>query len=244
MKRALSRVLAVLLVALASTLPVPAQAETAVDLQLVLAVDASGSVNETRFEMQKQGYVAAFRHPEVLRAIRSGPLQQIAVTMIQWTGPEMQTIIVPWTLIKDAATAHQFANAIEAAPRRLFAGGTSISGAIDFASGLFAGSGFKSALKVIDVSGDGPNNRGHSVVQARDRAVASGIKINGLPILALVPDLDDYYHKFVIGGPGSFMLPAASYEAFPDAVRKKLVLEISDNRLGLTPVPTAVKPRR
>src|SRR5262245_54318132 len=110
-----------------------APAQTAVDLQLVLAVDASGSVNDVRFELQKQGYAAAFRHPRVLSAIRQGAQQAIAVTMTQWTGPSLQVQVVPWTLLKDQATVLAFAGAIEKAPRELFSGGTSISGAIDHA---------------------------------------------------------------------------------------------------------------
>ena len=107
------------------------RADTTVDLQLVLAVDASGSVNEARFELQKQGYAAAFRNPQVLRAIRSGATRAIAVTMMQWTGYTLQVQVIPWTLIKDEASAHAFAEAIAKAPRQLFSGGTSLSGAID-----------------------------------------------------------------------------------------------------------------
>ena len=119
----------------------PAAAQTAVDLQLVLAVDASGSVSEQRFELQKQGYVAAFRSPLLLRAVRSGGRQAIAVTMVQWTGPAMQVEVVPWRLVDDEASMLALAAAIEAVPRQLFGGGTSISGAIDHAMMLFPRSG-------------------------------------------------------------------------------------------------------
>src|SRR5215475_13625314 len=118
-------------------------AQTAVDLQLVLAVDASGSVDQRRFELQQQGYVAAFHDARVLRAIQSGATQAIAVTMVQWTGPALQLQVIPWTLIKDAATAHAVADAIEATPRQLFSGGTSISGAIDYAVPLLLESPFQ-----------------------------------------------------------------------------------------------------
>ena len=182
-------------------LTLPARAETAVDVQLVLAVDASGSVNQTRFELQKQGYAAAFRNPRVLNAIRNGSTQAIAVTMVQWTGPSLQVQVVPWTLIKDQATANAFADAIETAPRQLFSGGTSISGAIDYAKTLFPGSAFNGLKRVIDISGDGANNRGRDVVAARDEAVRAGFIINGLPILSLEPYLDRYYYENVIGGP-------------------------------------------
>ena len=205
----------------------PAPAQTAVDLQLVLAVDASGSVNNTRFELQQQGYAAAFRHPRVLQAIRSGALAAIAVTMVQWTGPALQIQVVPWTLLKDQASVLAFAAAIEDAPRQLFSGGTSISGAIDHAMRLLPTSPYQGSKRVIDVSGDGSNNRGRPVTDARDDAVRAGVVINGLPILSLEPYLDKYFYDHVIGGPGAFMIPAESYEKFSDAVLRKLVLEIA-----------------
>ena len=210
---------------LASALPARAQTET--DLLLVLAVDASGSVNQTRFELQRHGYADAFRNPRVLSAINSGSTRSIAVTMTQWTGPNLQIQTVPWTLLKDGATVHAFANAIEAAPRELFSGGTSISGAIDHSMRLLPGSPFVGHKQVIDISGDGSNNRGRDVRQARDDAVRAGVVINGLPILSLEPYLDRYYFDHVIGGPGSFMIPAESYETFGAAVLRKLILEIA-----------------
>jgi hypothetical protein len=206
-----------------------AKAQPAVDLQLVLAVDASGSVDQVRFDLQKQGYVAAFRHARVLQAIRSGPNQAIAVTMVQWTGPVLQVQVVGWTSVGDEKTATAFANAIERAPRQLFGGGTSISGAIDYAATLFPLSPFRASRHVIDVSGDGSNNRGRPVTLARDAAIATGIGINGLPILALEPDLDHYYYDNVIGGPGAFVVAARNYETFADAILKKLIMEIAAN---------------
>ncbi len=205
-----------------------AVAQTA-DLQLVLAVDASGSVDQVRFELQKRGYVAAFRHARVLQAIRAGPNRAIAVTMVQWTGPALQVQVVGWALVGDEESAATFADAIERAPRQLFGGGTSISGAIDHAATLFATSPFQASRRVIDVSGDGANNRGRSVTLARDAAVAAGIGINGLPILALEPDLDRYYYENVIGGPGAFVIAAQNYETFADAILKKLIAEIAAN---------------
>jgi hypothetical protein len=219
--------LAAVLLAFASALP--AVAQTAVDLQLVLAVDASGSVDQVRFDLQKRGYVAAFRHDRVLQAIRSGPHQAIAVTMVQWTGPAMQVQVAEWSAVGDEHTATAFAAAIERAPRQLFGGGTSISGAIDHAATLFPRSPFRASRRVIDVSGDGSNNRGRPVTLARDEAIAAGIGINGLPILALEPDLDRYYYDSVIGGPGAFVVPAQSYETFGDAILKKLITEIAAN---------------
>src|SRR5262245_9345031 len=145
---------------LAFSLCTPAFAQTAVDLQLVLAVDASGSVDQRRFELQMQGYVAAFRDPRVLQAIQSGATQAIAITMVQWTGPALQIQVLPWTLINDATTAHAFAAAIVSTPRRLFSGGTSISGAIDFAVPLLQESPFKCTRHLIDISAEGSINRG------------------------------------------------------------------------------------
>jgi hypothetical protein len=213
-------------------LPVPASAQTPVDLQLVLAVDASGSVSHQRFELQKQGYVAAFKHPRVLQAVLSGLNQSIAVTMVQWTGPALQVVAVKWSLIKDAASIGAFADAIDQAPRQLFGGGTSISGAIDTGVALLNDSPYKAARRIIDISGDGPNNRGRSVIQARDEAVAARIGINGLPILALDPTLDTYYEHNVIGGPGAFVVPAKDYETFAEAILKKLITEIAGPKPG------------
>lgn len=215
---------------LGTALAAPAAAQApkeTVDLALVLAVDASGSVNQYRFDLQRDGYVAAFRHPQVIAAITSGPHGAIAVTVMQWTGPAQQVQVVPWTRLGGATAADAFAAAIAEAPRRLFGGGTSLSGAIDTGVALIAQSPFTGLRSVIDVSGDGANNRGRPVAEARDDAVAAGIVVNGLPIVAIEPYLDRYYEANVIGGPGSFMIAAASYEHFADAVRRKLILEIA-----------------
>ncbi len=213
-------------------------AEAEVDLQLVLAVDASGSVNQRRFELQKKGYASAFRSPRVLNAIRSGISQAIAVTMIQWTGPRLQIHVVPWMVVKDEASAEALAAAIETMPRRLFGGGTSISGAIDYARLIvLAQSPFSATRRTIDVSGDGANNIGRPAALARDEAVRDGITINGLPILSVEPDLDHYYFENVIGGPGAIMVPADSYESFAEAILKKLIQEIAVNEPGMDNVP-------
>src|ERR671923_2548198 len=227
---------------LAFSVYTPVCAETAVDLQLVLAVDASGSVDQRRFELQQQGYVAAFRDPRVLHAIQSGAAQAIAVTMVQWTGPELQLQVLPWTLIKDATTAHAFAAAIAATPRQLFSGGTSISGVIDYAVPLLLETQFKGARRVIDISGDGSNNRGRSAASARDDAVRAGIVINGLPILALEPGLDRYFSSNVIGGPGAFVIAAESYETFAEAILKKLIREMAANEQHPHAGPTSTEP--
>jgi uncharacterized protein DUF1194 len=223
---ALRFALALLLACSAYTL---AFAQTAVDLQLVLAVDASGSVDQRRFELQQQGYVAAFRDPRVLQAIQSGSAQAIAVTMVQWTGPELQIQVLPWTLINDATTAQAFAAAIADTPRQLFSGGTSISGAIDFAVPLLQEGQFRGLRRVIDISGDGTNNRGRPAASARDDAMRAGIAINGLPILEREPQLKGYFSEHVIGGPGAFVVAAESYQTFAEAILKKLVREMAAN---------------
>jgi hypothetical protein len=208
----------------------PAQRD--VTVALVLAVDTSGSVSNGRFELQKQGYAAAFRNLQVLNSIRSLATQAIAVTMMQWTGPRLHVVVVDWTLINDKTSAEAFAAAVDAAPRQLFGGGTSISGAIDYSRVLLAGNPFRAARHVIDISGDGSNNSGRSVTQARDEAVADGIGINGLPILTVEPGLDHYYYENVIGGPGAFMIPAENYDTFADAILKKLISEIAGAGTG------------
>lgn len=219
-----------LALALASMLAMPSGAigdTTQVDLQLVLAVDASGSVDASRFELQKQGYAAAFANPRVLEAIHSGPHRAIAVAMMQWTGPTLQAEAVEWTLIDDAASATRFSDAIMTGPRLLFRGGTSISGAIDHAVRLLEHSEFRGERLVIDISGDGANNSGRSSGAARDDAVGRDITINGLPILSLEPDLDTFYRDNVIGGPGSFVIAVDNYNEFAAAILRKLILEIS-----------------
>jgi hypothetical protein len=211
-----------------AALPASARAQTAVDLQLVLAVDVSGSVSPQRFELQKMGYVTAFQNKRVLSAILGGRNQSIAVTMMQWSGPFLQAQVAPWTLLKDEASVKAFAAMVESAPRMMYGGGTSISGAIDHAMTLFPQAPWKAKRRVIDVSGDGSNNRGRPVTQARDEAVDAGIVINGLPILAFEPQLDEYFKDYVIGGPGAFVIPAKTFETFGEAILMKLIIEIAD----------------
>jgi len=214
-------------------------AEVQVDLQLVLAVDASGSVDMYRFELQKRGYAAAFRNRRVLAAIRSGISQAIAVTMHQWTGPFQQVRVVPWMVVKDEASAEALATAIDNSRRQLFSGGTSISGAIDYSMRILAQSPFTATRRTIDVSGDGRNNIGRPAHMARDEAVREGITINGLPILAVEPYVDTFYFENVIGGPGAVMVPADSYESFGEAILKKLIIEIAsnDSEMPRAPLP-------
>ena len=229
----------------AARLARPVQAQSAsspsVDLNLVLAVDVSGSVNQRRFELQRDGYAAAFRNPRVLKAVRGGGLNgMIAVTLVQWTGPALQVHAVPWTLVRDEATANALATGIETSPRQLYSGGTSISGAIDYSASLLARPPYNGIRRVIDISGDGANNRGRPATDARDDAIGRGITINGLPILELEPNLDEHYRNNVIGGPNAFMVVAQTFEEFADAVLKKLVTEIADGPTD--PHPAALAP--
>ncbi len=226
---------AVSLIVAGFALPPAMAAETPVDLELVLAVDVSLSIDVAEAGLQREGYVRAFRDPEVIRAVRAGILGRIAVTYVEWAGPYQRRVVVDWTLVDGEETAGAFANALElSAPGS--ARRTSISSAIDYALPLFAGNGFAGTRQVIDVSGDGPNNAGGLVVGARDRAVAAGVTVNGLPILDNgggiyswynIPNLDLYYRDCVIGGPGAFLVVAEDFGDFARAVRRKLILEIA-----------------
>jgi hypothetical protein len=202
-------------------------AEDPVDLLLVLAVDVSGSVDDSRFELQKRGYAAAFRTQDVVRAIQSGANRSIGVAMLQWTGPRMQIVVVDWMRIHDAASAEAFAAAVDAAPRELYGGGTSISGAIDRSVQILSDAPFAGTRQVIDVSGDGANNIGRPADRARDLAVEAGIMINGLPILTLEPNLDVYYRENVIGGANAFVIAVDNYGQFAAAIQRKLITEIA-----------------
>ncbi len=199
-----------------------------VDLALVLAVDVSGSVNTERFELQRNGYAAAFASQAVIDAIAGGENRAIAVTLVEWSGNNHQRQMVGWTLVNDAESAQAFGSAIAETPRA-FSDWTSISGAIDFSVALLGDSTFTPARRVIDISGDGINNNGRAILEARDEALAAGIIINGLPILTEYPTLDTYYRDNVIGGPGSFMVVVDNFSAFGAAILGKLVREIAGN---------------
>jgi hypothetical protein len=230
----------------------PAKAQDlAVDLELVLAVDVSGSMDAEERELQRDGYVQAFRHPEVIGAIAAGVLGRIAVTYIEWAGPDAQSIAMPWRLVDGRVAAEAVAAEVAMAPSPRIRY-TSISGALAFASALFDGSGFSGMRKVIDISGDGPNNMGAPVVPVRDAVVAQGITINGLPV-TLKPggawglpadQLDLYYEDCVIGGAGAFFLSVHAPDQLADAIRRKLVLEIADAPTQIVPVALAQRPPR
>lgn len=225
----------------------PAQVDLEVDVELVLAVDVSRSMTPRELEIQRRGYAEALVSDEVVSAIRRGPLGRVALTYVEWAGE--QRVLVDWTLLQSRADARNFARQLTAAfdpsLRR-----TSISGALDFAAGLFEGNGFAGLRRVIDVSGDGPNNQGRPVEAARDDVLARGIVINGLPLMTRegmgsrwhLDDLDEYYRHCVIGGPGAFVIPVLEWRHFPQAVRRKLVLEIADGREVPVVQANAVRP--
>ena len=202
----------------------------AVDLELVIAVDVSGSMDAEEFALQRDGYVAAIRHPEFVGAIRSGAYRRIALTYIEWSGADRQSIVVPWRLIDGSDAANAFAEALAAKPP-VIDRGTSISAALVFGTAQFAANPFDGERRVIDISGDGPNNYGPAVTMARDDAVGEGVVINGLPILIrpspLFPEMDRYYADCVIGGVGSFVLPIKAKSEFATAIRRKLVIEVA-----------------
>jgi hypothetical protein len=211
----------------------PALAQTAVDLELVIAVDVSLSMDIDEQRLQRDGYVAAFRDPEIHKAITSGPNGRIAMTYMEWAGPPSQQVVVPWTLIDGPQAAQALADRLEAATITR-ARMTSISAALQYSGRLFESSNAKGIRRVIDVSGDGPNNAGTPVVPVRDELVAKGIVINGLPIMLKLAqgffdlaELDRYYTDCVIGGTGSFMIPIRERSEFRTATRRKLLLEIA-----------------
>jgi len=228
-----------------------AGARTPVDVELVLAVDMSQSMDAGEHELQRAGYLAALRHPDVLGAIRSGIYGRVAIAYVEWGGPLSQAVRVPWTLVEDAASAGGFAAALAAQPVRTIRG-TSISGALAFAAGLFEDNGFDGLRRVIDVSGDGPNSSGDPVAPTRDAVLGQGLIVNGLPIMLRepgytpwsIPDLDLYYADCVIGGPGAFVLPVDDPAQLADAIRQKLVLEIAGRPPTLMPVTADARPPR
>jgi hypothetical protein len=208
-----------------------APTETRVDLELVLAVDVSDSVDADEALLQRRGYIEALTNRKVTDAIRAGPQGRIALTYIEWGDREYQRVVVGWRLIRDEASARAVADQIaEAGTQRSFA--TGIGAAITYAVPLFNDNGFSSSRHVIDISGDGPGNDGRPAILARNAAIAAGITINGLPILdhKAVPGwLNRYYANNVIGGPDAFQIVADDFDDFGRAVLSKLVLEIAGN---------------
>ena len=227
------------------------RSEIAVDTQLVLAVDVSYSMDPEEQALQREGYITGITSREFMQALRGGMHGKVAVTYFEWAGPYDQKIVVPWRLIDGPEAADAFANEIARAPYRR-ASRTSISGALNFAKPLFDGSGYRGIRRVVDVSGDGANNSGSLVTLARDDLVASGITINGLPIMLKRPNsftmdienLDIYFEDCVIGGPGAFVIPIRDRSQFKDATRTKLVLEIAGRTPQTQVVPVQARQPR
>jgi hypothetical protein len=227
--------------AAATAAPAPAPPSGPVDLELVLATDTSPSIDATEARLQRQGIAAAFRSPEVIRAIGAGSLGRIAVAYLDWSSIPYNALVVNWTIIHDQKSATAFSNALLRAPLT-YGSGTSISGAMEIGARLIESNRLEGTRKTIDISGDGPNNRGMTVIDARDAIVAKGITINGLPIVTYeygvgdwgtyYLDIEQYYANCVVGGRGSFSLPAKGFADFANAVRRKLVLEISGLKPG------------
>lgn len=220
------------------SLPLHAQDRVEVDVELFLAADVSRSMQPFELEIQRHGYAAALSSAEVQNALSGGMLGRIAITYVEWAGAGNQRIIVPWTMIQTQDDADRVAGQITArfddGLRR-----TSISSVLDYAAASIAANTFDGLRRVIDISGDGPNNSGTPVTEARDRVIAQGITINGLPLMThgsdafsrwSIPDLDTYYRACVIGGAGAFVLPVTNWAEFEGVIRRKLVLEIA----GLT----------
>ena len=209
-----------------------AQDDVAVDLELILAVDTSQSVDGYEGWLQRQGYVQALVDDDVVGAILGGFHGRIAVTYIEWAGLGLWRTVVPWRLLASAEDVYGMAATLDSVSIARGTG-TSITGAIAYAMGLFEGNGFQGQRQVIDVSGDGPNSSGGIVSYARDAAVAAGITVNGVPInnfdgsAFTLPDLDVYYRECVIGGPGAFAIAADGFESFGSAILRKMILEIA-----------------
>jgi len=220
------------------------RAPTAVDLALVLAVDVSTSMDPEEQDLQRQGYVEAFRSPSVHRAIHSGMLGRIAVTYVEWGGGRRlrhQNVVVPWTILESPGDSASFADRLARAPVHR-AAGTSIAEAIDFSLALLSTGHFLTLRRVIDISGDGSNNQGRLITDARDEAVAQGVTINGLPLMLNAPDreenatIDAYYRDCVVGGAGAFMIPVRDRNQFLSGTRTKIIREIA-NATFPTPLP-------
>jgi hypothetical protein len=225
--------------------------ERRVDVELVLAVDVSYSMDLDELALQREGYAQAVTSSDFLQALRQGPRGKVAITYFEWAAATDQKIVIPWRMIDGPESADAVAAEILKAPIRR-ASRTSISGAIEFAMPLFEGNPYRGLRRVIDISGDGPNNNGLPVTLARDEAVRKGVTINGLPIMIKAPsastmdieNLDFYYEDCVIGGAGSFVVPIKDREKFKDAIRTKLVLEVAGRVPEMTIRPAAANSPR
>jgi hypothetical protein len=222
-----------------------------VDVELVLAVDVSYSMDMDELAIQREGYAQAIVSREFLQALKTGPNGKISVTYFEWAASSDQKIIIPWRVIDGPETADAVANEIMKTPIRR-ASRTSISGAINFAMPLFDENPYRGLRRVIDISGDGPNNNGMPVTGARDAAIEKGVTINGLPIMVKEPsystmdidNLDFYYEDCVIGGPGAFVVTIKDRDKFKEAIRTKLVLEVANLQPERRIIPVAEKQAR
>ena len=215
------------------------EAGIAVDAEIVLAVDVSRSMDMREFAIQRDGYAAALRHPDLIRAVTAGQLGRIAFTYFEWSGEAQDGTLIPWRIIDSPAAAAAMADEIAASPVQR-ARGTSIARALYFATVLIDDGTVDGTRRIIDVSGDGANNVGPPVTGARDAALARDITINGLPIMAsagTMPDLDLYYQDCVVGGEGSFVLVATTGEELARTIRRKLIMEVS----GTAPEPRIIR---
>ncbi len=208
-----------------------AQSPRQVDLELILAVDCSYSVDTAEFDLQKIGLAEAFRHPAIVAALRAGKYGAIRVAMVEWSGTDSQVVVVPWTTVHDAASAAALATRIESTPRLTQEGATSISSMIEFGLALFAANRSADTRRVIDISADGRNNMGARITVMRAVAAATGVTVNGLAILNEVPTLDFYFQKYVIAGSDAFVIRADDYSYYALAILRKLLREI-----GIPPV--------
>jgi hypothetical protein len=205
-----------------------AQTSYPVDLELVLAIDCSYSVDAREFALQKIGLAEAFRHPAVVAAIQAGERGAIGVAVVQWSGAATQATVVPWTLVTDAASAAALAAKIEAAPRMTQEGATSISAMVAYGIGLIQINRLTGARRVIDISADGRNNTGHKIRAVAPLAMVSGVTVNGLAILNEVPTLRFYFEKYVIAGAEAFAMEANDYSRYGTAILRKLIREIGN----------------
>jgi hypothetical protein len=209
-----------------------ARAQEQVDLNLVLAIDCSYSVDATEFDLQIHGTAAAFTDPVIIKAISSGKYGKIAVAVMQWSNTRNQIVTVPWTVIANQIDAYKMAVAIKSQSRKTAEGATSISSAISKAASLLLSAPYKADRLTIDIAADGENNAGERVERVRDRTIDLGITINGLSILNEVGYLNYYFQNRVIGGKGAFVQIANSYSDFGEAIRRKLLREIFGNDLS------------
>src|SRR5258705_8527004 len=222
----------------------PALAAEQVDLKLVIATDVSGSINDEEARLQREGTAEPFLDADVVKAIRNGSLGRIAVSMIDFSSPDYDKVIIDWQIIRDKASATSFAELVRASPRTP-GRRTSVSSALELGSLLIESSekDIVATRKVIDVSGDGPNNDGNPMRETHDRVVGQGIVVNGLPIMddnanGYFPNLDKYYAACVAGGRGSFVVAVHNYKDFSAAMRHKLILEISQNETQIRQAQT------